>query len=90
MNAYLYYRSTGNKYSFNRASEEIMDEVEIVLPAEAKEITTADNSRAIELADGQICADLLTSAHDGVFQPYIVDCSGNAGPRRVYLKVKKA
>ena len=88
MKIYYYYRSTGNKYSFNRASEEIMDEVEIVLPAEAKEITTEDGSRAIELADGQICADLLTAAHDGVFQPYIVDCSGSE-PHRVYLKVTK-
>lgn len=90
MNAYLYYRSTGNKYGFSKVSGEIMDEVEITLPDGAKEITTADNSRAIELADGQICTDILTAAHDGVFQPYIEDCSGNAGPRRVYLKVKKA
>ena len=88
MKIYYYYRSTGNKYSFNRASGEIMDEVEITLPDGAKEITTADNSRAIELADGQICADLLTAAHDGVCQPYIVDCSGSE-PHRVYLKVTK-
>lgn len=86
MKAYYYHRSTGNKYSFILASGEVFDEVNIALPAGAKEITTEAGDPAIELANGEVCPDLLTANHDGTSQPYIVS-SDNAGSHRVYLKV---
>ena len=88
MRAYLTYKSTGNVFGLDELKEEKQDEVDIVLPAGASEVETAVGGRAIELEDGQFCPDILTAHHDGICQPYIVDCSGST-PRNIYLKVSK-
>ncbi len=88
MRAYLTYKSTGNVFGWYELNEEKQDEVDLVLPDGASEVETAAGGRAIELADGQICPDILTVHHDGICQPYIVDCSGST-PRNIYLKVSK-
>ena len=88
MRAYLTYKSTGNVFGLYELNEEKQDEVDLVLPAGASEVETAVGGRSIELADGQFCPDILTAHHDGICQPYIVDCSGST-PRNIYLKVRK-
>ena len=88
MRAYLTYKSTGNVFGWYELNEEKQDEVDLVLPDGASEVETAVGGRAIELADGQFCPDILTVNHDGICQPYIVDCSGST-PRNIYLKVSK-
>lgn len=69
---------------------EINDNVEIVLPEGFKEVTMANETKAIEWPDGQITLahEILTEHKGETAVPYIVDCSGNS-PKNVYLKAVK-
>ena len=64
------------------------EEIEVNLPAGAKEITTMSESRAVELENGCICPDILTYRKGGSAKPYIVDTAGN-NPKKLYLEIVK-
>lgn len=90
MKMFLNFNGIYKSGTYATVAAEIHDEVEIVLPKDFKEVTMADESKAIEWPDGQITLahEILTEHKGKTAVPYIVDCSGNA-PRNLYLKAVK-
>lgn len=90
MKMFLNYNGIWKSGTYAVVPAEIHDEVKIVLPEGFKEVTMADETKAIEWPDGQITLahEILTEHRGETAVPYIVDCSGNA-PRNLYLKAEK-
>ena len=90
MKMYLNFNGIWKSGTYAVVPAEIYDEVEIILPKGFKEVTMADETKAIEWPDGQItlASEIFTEHKGETAVPYIVDCSGNA-PRNLYLKAVK-
>ena len=90
MKMYLNFNGVLKSGTYAAVADEIYDVVEIVLPKGFKEVTMADETKAIEWPNGQItlACEILTEHKGEIAVPYIVDCSGNT-PRNLYLKAKK-
>ena len=90
MKMFLNYNGIWKSGTYAVVPAEIHDEVEIILPKGFKEVTMADETKAIEWPDGQITLahESLTEHKGETAVPYIVDCIGNA-PRNLYLKAVK-
>lgn len=87
MKMFLNYNGIYKAGDYAVVPAEIHDAVEIILPEGFKEVTMADDSKAIEWPNGQItlATEVYTEHRGDTAVPYIVDCSGNA-PRKLYLK----
>lgn len=87
MKMFLNYNRIWKSGTYATVPAEINDEVEIILPKGFKEVTMADESKAIEWPDGQItlASEIFTEHKGDTAVPYIVDCSGVA----LYLKAVK-
>ena len=90
MKMFLNYNGIWKSGTYATVPAEINDEVEIILPKGFKEVTMADETKAIEWPNGQITLahEILTEHKGETAVPYIVDCSGNS-PKNVYLKAVK-
>nr|DAK65166.1 MAG TPA: hypothetical protein [Caudoviricetes sp.] len=90
MKMYLNFNGIWKSGTYTAVPAEIHDEVEIMLPKGFKEVTMADETKAIEWADGQITlvSEVFTEHKGETAVPYIVDCSGNV-PKNVYLRAVK-